>query len=223
MMKSILAVEDDQDIRDFLKELLTDHGYLVQTATRGIEALNLIKKTAPDLVVLDLGLPDIDGENVCGQIKKDHQHLPIIILTAKDGVPNVVHGLNLGADDYMTKPFDGDELLARIKTRLRNLPGNETKMKIADLELNPANHEVKRAGKLIKLTPQEFRLLHYLMINKDRILTRDMILSRLWDSSPDIETRVVDVYVGYLRKKIDLNFKKKLLHSIRGFGYMIQD
>ncbi len=223
MMKSILAVEDDQDLRDFLKELLADHGYLVQTAARGIEALNIIKKTAPDLVVLDLGLPDIDGENVCNQIKKDHQHLPIIILTAKDGVPNIVRGLDQGADDYMTKPFDGDELLARIKSRLRNLPGNETKLKIADLELNPANHEVKRGGKLIKLTPQEFKLLHYLMINKGRILTRDMILSRLWDSSPDIETRVVDVYVGYLRKKIDLGFKKKLLHSVRGFGYMIQD
>lgn len=223
MVKSILAIEDDQDLRDYLKELLTDHGFLVQTATRGIEALNLIKKTAPDLIVLDLGLPDIDGENVCSQIKKDHQHLPIIILTAKDGVPNVVHGLDLGADDYMTKPFDGDELLARIKTRLRSLPGNEAKLKIADLELNPANHDVKRAGKLIKLTPQEFKLLHYLMINKGRILTRDMILSRLWDSSPDIETRVVDVYIGYLRKKIDLGFKKKLLNSIRGFGYMIQD
>jgi DNA-binding response OmpR family regulator len=223
MMKSILAVEDDQDLRDFLKELLADHGYLVQTAARGIEALNIVRKTAPDLVVLDLGLPDIDGENVCNQIKKDHQHLPIIILTAKDGVPNVVRGLDQGADDYMTKPFDGDELLARIKTRLRNLPGNETKLKMADLELNPANHDVKRGGKLIKLTPQEFKLLHYLMINKGRILTRDMILSRLWDSSPDIETRVVDVYVGYLRKKIDLGFKKKLLHSIRGFGYMIQD
>jgi two-component system response regulator MprA len=223
MTKSILAVEDDQDLRDYLKELLIDHGFLVQTASRGIEALNLIKKTAPDLIVLDLGLPDIDGENVCGQIKKDHQHLPIIILTAKDGVPNIVRGLDIGADDYMTKPFDGDELLARIKTRLRNLPGNETKLKIGDLELNPANHEVKRAGKLIKLTPQEFKLLHYLMINKGRILTRDMILSRLWDSSPDIETRVVDVYIGYLRKKIDLGFKKKLLHSIRGFGYMIQD
>jgi two-component system response regulator MprA len=223
MTKSILAVEDDQDLRDYLKELLTDHGYLVQTVSRGIEAINLIKKTAPDLIVLDLGLPDIDGESVCGQIKKDHQHLPIIILTAKDGVPNIVRGLDIGADDYITKPFDGDELLARIKTRLRNLPGNETKLKIGDLELNPANHEIKRTGKLIKLTPQEFKLLHYLMINKGRILTRDMILSRLWDSSPDIETRVVDVYIGYLRKKIDLGFKKKLLHSIRGFGYMIQE
>ncbi len=223
MNKSILAVEDDNDLREFLKEILSDHGYLVQTASRGVEALNIIKKTEPDLIVLDLGLPDIDGENVCAQIKKDHRNLPIIILTAKDGVSNIVRGLDLGADDYMAKPFDGDELLARIKTRLRNVPGNETKLKIGDLELNPANHEVKRAGSLIKLTPQEFKLLQYLMINKGRILTRDMILSRLWDSSPDIETRVVDVYVGYLRKKIDIGFKKKLLHSIRGFGYMIQD
>ncbi len=222
MNKSILAIEDDNDLREFLKEILSDHGYLVQTASRGVEALTIIKKTEPDLIILDLGLPDIDGENVCSQIKKDHHNIPIIILTAKDGVSNIVRGLEIGADDYMTKPFDGDELLARIKTRLRSVPGNEAKLKIGDLELNPANHEVKRGGKPVKLTPQEFKLLQYLMINKDRILTRDMILSRLWDSSPDIETRVVDVYVGYLRKKIDAGFKKKLLHSIRGFGYMIQ-
>ncbi|HUV71712.1 MAG TPA: response regulator transcription factor [Clostridia bacterium] len=223
MVRNVLAVEDDTDLREYLKELLTDHGYAVQTAANGVEALNLIKKVEPDLVILDLGLPDIDGESVCSQIKKEHQDLTIIILTAKDGSPNIVRGLDLGADDYITKPFDGDVLLARLKARLRTLPGDATKLKIADLELNPTNHEVKRADKMIKLTPQEFKLLQYLMINKGRILTRDMILSRLWDSSPDIETRVVDVYIGYLRKKIDAEFKKKLLCSVRGFGYMIKE
>jgi len=223
MVRSILAVEDDTDLSQYLKEILTDHGYSVQTAVKGVEALNIIRKTEPDLVILDLGLPDIDGENVCSQIKKDHPDVPVIILTAKSGTPNIVHGLDLGADDYMTKPFDGDELLARIKVQLRTQPGNTTKLKISDLELNPANHEVKRGNRQIRLTPQEFKLLQYLMINKGRILTRDMILSRLWDSSPDIETRVVDVYIGYLRKKIDADFKKKLIHSIRGFGYMIKE
>lgn len=223
MVRNILAVEDDTDLREYLRELLADHGYAIQTASAGVEALNLIKKVEPDLVILDLGLPDIDGESVCSQLKKEHPELPVIILTAKDGASNVVRGLDLGADDYITKPFDGDVLLARIKARLRTLPGDSTKLKIADLELNPTNHEVKRAEKMIKLTPQEFKLLQYLMINKGRILTRDMILSRLWDSSPDIETRVVDVYIGYLRKKIDAGFKKKLLHSVRGFGYMIKE
>ncbi|RJR25798.1 DNA-binding response regulator [Candidatus Microgenomates bacterium] len=223
MVRNILVIEDEKDLNRYIKELLTDNGYSVQAATKGTEALEIIKKTEPDLIILDLGLPDIDGENICRQIKKEHPDLPIIILTAKDGVSNIVHGLDIGADDYMTKPFDGDELLARIKARLRKVPGSAERLKIADLELNPTNHEVKRGNKILRLTPQEFKLLHYLMVNKGRILTRDMILSRLWDSSPDIETRVVDVYIGYLRKKIDVDFDKKLLYSVRGFGYMIKE
>jgi len=223
MVKNLLIVEDDNDLREYLRELLSDHGFSVQTAARGIEAINNVKKTSPDLIVLDLGLPDVDGESICAQIKKESPDLPVVILTAKEGVPNIVHGLDVGADDYITKPFDSDELIARIKARLRKTLENGNILKIADLELNPANHEVKRGEGLISLTPQEYKLLQYLMINKGHILTRDMILSRLWDSSPDIETRVVDVYVGYLRKKIDANFKKKLLHSIRGFGYMIKE
>ncbi|MCL5091156.1 MAG: response regulator transcription factor [Patescibacteria group bacterium] len=222
-MKNILIIEDDQDLKEFLKELLTDNGYCVQAVSKGIDGLNQIKKTEPDLAILDLGLPDIDGESVCSQVKKDYPILPIIILTAKEGVANIVRGLDLGADDYITKPFDGDELLARIKARLRNLPGNASKLKISDLEINLPDHEVKRGNKIVNLTPQEFKLLQYLMINKGHILTRDMILSRLWDSSPDIETRVVDVYIGYLRKKIDAEFPQKLIHSVRGFGYMIKE
>jgi DNA-binding response OmpR family regulator len=223
MVKNILVIEDENDLNRYIRELLADNGYSVQSAIKGTEALEIIKKTEPDLIILDLGLPDIDGENICKQIKKEHPDLPIIILTAKDGVSNIVHGLDIGADDYMTKPFDGDELLARVKARLRKLPGSAARLKIDDLELNPINHEVKRGNRSLRLTPQEFKLLHYLMVNKGRILTRDMILSRLWDSSPDIETRVVDVYVGYLRKKIDADFNKKLLYSVRGFGYMIKE
>jgi len=223
MTRTILVVEDDNDLREFLKDLLVDSGFCAQTAAKGVEALNLVKKIEPDLIILDLGLPDIDGESVCSQIKKEYSAIPIVILTAKDGVSNIVRGLDLGADDYITKPFDSDELLARLKVKLRNLPGNADKLKVADLELNLADHEVKRKNKIINLTPQEFKLLQYLMINKGHILTRDMILSRLWDSSPDIETRVVDVYIGYLRKKIDFGFEQKLIHSVRGFGYMIKE
>ncbi len=223
MVPTILVVEDDKGVQKYLKELLLENGFSVFAASDGISALNLIKKTEPDLVVLDLGLPNMSGEAVCMEIRKKYPQLKVIILTAKDTVQDVVQGLNLGADDYMTKPFIADVLIARIRARLRNQTGGEKKLKVGDLELDNQTMEVRRNGKLVKLTPQEFKLLHYLMNNKGRILTREMILSRIWLSSPDIETRVVDVYMGYLRKKIDNGSKKVLLHSVRGFGYMIKE
>ena len=155
---------------------------------------------------------------------KKYKDLPVIILTARDSISDIVQGLNLGADDYITKPFVADEFLARIKARLRRQGGDsDALLKVADLELNNKTLEVKREGQIIQLTPQEFKLLQYLMNNKGRILTREMILNRIWLYSSDVETRVVDVYMGYLRKKIDNNHPKKLLHSIRGFGYVIKE
>jgi len=223
MVNTILVVEDDPGVQKYLKEFLLDNGYSVQVAGDGISALNYIKKSPPDLVILDLGLQNLSGEAVCMQIRKNHSDLPIIILTARDTIPDIVAGLKLGADDYMTKPFVGDELLARIKARLRNT-GDENKSKLAvdDLVLDNDTFEVRRKEKIIQLTPQEFKLLQYLMQNQGRILTREMILNRVWLYSPDIETRVVDVYMGYLRKKVDGEYPKKLLHSVRGFGYMIK-
>ncbi len=147
----------------------------------------------------------------------------MVILTAKDAVSDIVQGLNLGADDYITKPFVADEFLARLNARLRKQGATDTILKIADLELNNKTLEVIRSGKRIQLTPQEFKLLQYLMTNKGRILTREMILNRIWLYSSEVETRVVDVYMGYLRKKIDSDFPKKLLHSVRGFGYVIRE
>ena len=216
-------VGDDSGVQKYLKELLLDNGYHVQVASDGIMALNSLQKAAPDIVILDLGLPNMSGEAVCMEIRKQYPNLPVIILTAKDSISDIVGGLNLGADDYITKPFVADELLARIKARLRQSEGGDVKLKVDDLELDNTNLEVKRAGKEIQLTPQEFKLLQYLMSNKGRILTRDMILNRVWLYSQDIETRVVDVYMGYLRKKIDNGYNKKLLHSVRGFGYLIKD
>lgn len=223
MVKTILIVEDDTGLQKYLKELLLDNGYAVQIASDGIKALDLLKKSEPDLVVLDLGLPTMSGEAVCAEMRKEYPHIPVMILTAKDTTEDIVHGLNLGADDYMTKPFVADEFLARIKARLRQHGNGDAKLMVSDLELDNRTFEVHRGERKIQLTPQEFKLLQYLMTNKGRILTRDMILSRIWLYSPDIETRVVDVYVGYLRKKIDLGFKKKLFHSVRGFGYMIKE
>lgn len=223
MASSILIVEDDNGLQKYLKELLLDNGYAVQTANDGISALNSIEKLEPDLVALDLALPNMTGETVCLEIRKKHPDLPVIILTAKDSISDIVHGLNLGADDYMTKPFNADEFLARIKARLRATNGADSKLKVADLELDKKTLEVKRGGTPIQLTPKEFKLMQYLMSNKGRILTREMILNRIWLYSPDIETRVVDVYMGYLKKKVDRDFEKKLIHSVRGFGYTVKD
>lgn len=223
MAAMILIVEDDKGLQKYLKELLLDNGYAVQTASDGIAALEYLKKNEPDMIVLDLGLPTMSGEAVCQEIRKKNKDLPIIILTAKDSVTDIVQGLNLGADDYITKPFIADEFLARIKARLRKQGTTENLLQVADLELDSKTMEVRRKGKTIQLTPQEFKLLQYLMSNKGRILTREMILSRIWLYSSDVETRVVDVYIGYLRKKVDSTHPKKLLHSVRGFGYVIKE
>ena len=223
MIYSVLVIEDDPGVQKYLRELLLDNGFSVQTASDGIEALESIQKTQPDVVVLDLGLPKISGEAVCAEIRKNYPNLRIIILSAKDTITDIVQGLNIGADDYLTKPFVADELLARIRARLKRMGAGDTKLHVGDLELDTQTMEVKRNGKLIQLTPQEFKLLQYLMHNKNQILTREMILNRIWLYSPDIETRVVDVYMGYLRKKIDKGFKKPLLHSVRGFGYVIKE
>lgn len=224
MVQTILVVEDDKGLQKYLRELLLDNGYSVKIAGDGIQALEQLEKIEPDLVVLDLGLPNMSGEAVCAEIRKKYPEMPVIILTAKDSVSEIVQGLNLGADDYITKPFVADEFLARIKARLRRKDGgNEALLTVADLHLNSKTLEVKRGDTIIQLTPQEFKLLQYLMNNKGRILTREMILNRIWLYSSDIETRVVDVYMGYLRKKIDSNHEKKLLHSVRGFGYVIKE
>jgi DNA-binding response OmpR family regulator len=222
-MYTILIIEDDSGVQTYVKEFLLENNYSVQVASDGVTGLNSIQKLPPDLVILDLGLPNMTGEEVCLEIRKKYPKLPVIIFTAKDSVSDIVAGLNLGADDYITKPFIPEELLARIKARLRQKGEADGKLKVDDLELDGETFEVTRDGKAIHLTPQEFKLLQYLMNNKGRVLTREMILNRVWLYSTDIETRVVDVYMGYLRKKIDEDFTKKLIHSVRGFGYMIKD
>ena len=222
MVPKVLVVEDDRDLQESLKELLGQEGFFVKTASDGVEAIKAINNGEFDLVILDLGLPVMSGESVVMEIRKKQPDLPVIMLTARNTTPDVIRGLNLGADDYVTKPFVADELIARAKARLRTNQNGEQRLKIGDLELDPATFEVKRAGKLVSLTPQEFKLLHYLMANQGRVLTRDAILNRVWFYSPEVETRVVDVYVGYLRKKIDKDQKKKLLNSVRGFGYVLK-
>ncbi len=223
MAATILVIEDDPGLQNYLKDLLLENDFVVHTAADGVIALNTLKKSEPDLVVLDLGLPNLSGETVCLEIRKKYPKLPIIILTARDAVADKVRGLNLGADDYITKPFVAEEFIARANARLRKTDSTSDTLKVGELELNSKTLEVKRAGKPLQLTPKEFHLLQYLMSNKGRILTREMILNRIWLSSPDIETRVVDVYMGYLRKKVDTGYKKQLIQSVRGFGYTIKE
>jgi DNA-binding response OmpR family regulator len=220
----ILLIEDDKDIQGYVKGLLVDQGFLVGTASKGVQALSLIQEKQPDLVMLDLMLPDVQGEGVCAEIRNQNPDLPIIILTAKDSTGSKVEALNMGADDYITKPFAPEELVARVKARLRHTgTGEQSKLVIADLELDPKTIRVTRGGEEIKLTPREFTLLEYLMHNKNMVLSREMILDRVWSYSLEIESRVVDVYMGYLRTKIDKGQKRKLIQSVRGFGYMIKD
>lgn len=223
MAASVLVVDDDRDFLLYVKDLLIKNGYSVRSVTKGIDAVKSVDKQAPDLVILDLNLPDMKGEGVCVEIRKEHPTIPIIMLTSKDAVSEKVQGLTMGADDYITKPFIPDEFLARVKARLRQQSSGDGILKLADLELDNKKIEVRRDGKLINLTPHEFKLLEYLMQNKGVVLTRDMILNRVWSYSLEVESRVVDVYMGYLRKKIDEGSKKKLIHSVRGFGYTIKE
>ncbi len=222
MLKKILLVEDEKDIRDSLKKSLTENNYLVETAENGATALMMVDKISPDMVILDLGLPKISGESVLQEIKKNYPNMPIIILSAKSTTSDIVSGLNLGADNYIAKPFMIEELLARIKAQFKTMGNDIIKLKVADLELDNDSKEVRRAGKLIQLTPKEFELLYHLMSNVGRVLSRETILNKVWLYSPDIESRVVDVYIGYLRRKIDHRQRKKLILSIRGFGYSIK-
>lgn len=217
----IVLIEDNADIRDYASGILADAGYSVYTADTGSSGLNQVRDINPNLVLLDLKLPDIQGESICKDIKNEFPEIPIIMLTAKDTPEDMARGLNLGADDYIPKPFTPEVLIARVKARLRDQAPDQTLI-IGDLKMNTKTHEVTREGKQIQLSPQEFKLLHYFMSNPNNVLTRDMILVRIWGNTPDIQTRVVDVYVGYLRKKIDKGFSPALIQSVRGFGYMLK-
>src|SRR3989344_2028432 len=223
MIKTVMVIEEEQDVRKFINNLILDHGYSVVEASDGVKALDLIESRRPDLVILDLGLPKLSGESVMTEIRKKFPDMPVVILTAKDAVSDIVKGFNLGADDYITKPFKGEELIARAKARLKHLEHGGTILKVGNLELNTKTFEVKRGEDRISLSHKEYELLQYIMINAGRVLTRDMILQRIWLTADYIEPRVVDVYIGYLRKKIDNNQNKQLINTVRGFGYVIRE
>lgn len=220
----ILVVEDEKKVAGFVKKGLEEESYAVDVAYDGEEAINLLKTYPYDLVILDLMLPKKDGFQVLKEFRESGGDAPVLILTARDSVEDVVKGLDLGADDYLRKPFSFLELLARVRALLRRRKGEpQSVLRVGDLEVNLTDRRVFRGGKEIELTSREFALLEFLVRNKGRVLTRTMIAEHVWNQSFDSGSNVIDVYINYLRKKIDHGFDKKLIKTIRGVGYMIKD
>lgn len=221
----ILLVEDDQRIVDFVQRGLKAEGYTVEVARSGLEAITLGAEGKFQAIILDLGLPDLNGRLVCEHLRNSGVGTPILMLTARDTVQDKVTGLRSGADDYMTKPFAFEELLARIEVLMRR-GGAEIKpeikeFRIADLILNGETHEVRRGEAIIDLTPKEFALLECFMRMPGKVLSRTRILEQVWGYSADPLTNVVDVYIRQLRRKIDDDHDLKLLKTVRGFGYKL--
>jgi len=219
----ILVIEDEKKVASFIKKGLEEEHYAVDTAHDGETGLYLSENNEYDLIVLDLMIPKIDGLEVLRRTRTNKNNVPILVLTAKDSVEDIVRGLDSGCDDYLTKPFEFVEFLARIRALLRReKTEKEPVLKIRDLTLSLVTHKVTRQGKEIELTSKEYALLEYFMRNPDKILTRTMISEHVWDYYFDSLTNVVDVYVNYLRKKIDKGFEHKLIHTIRGVGYLMR-
>lgn len=225
----VLLVEDDNRIVDFVHRGLKAEGYTVEVARSGQEAIAFGTQGKFQVIILDLGLPDMNGRQVCERLRNTGVGTPILMLTARDTVQDKVTGLRSGADDYMTKPFAFEELLARIEVLMRRVNGKikqepETKeLRIADLTLNGETHEVRRGETLIDLTPKEFALLECFMRMPGKVLSRTRILEQVWGYSADPLTNVVDVYIRQLRRKIDDDYELKLLKTVRGFGYKMDD
>ncbi len=220
----ILLVEDEKKIASFIERGLTEQHYSVDIAYDGNEGLYLAEINPYDLIILDIMLPGKDGFAVCQELRKKEFDVPILMLTARDDVRDKIYGLDSGADDYLTKPFAFGEFLARVRVLLRRQRTQQTTtLKVADLELDQLTHTVTRAGENIELTSTEYALLEYLMIHAEQVVTRTMISEHVWDQDFDSYSNVINVYVNYVRKKVDAGFSKKLIHSVRGRGYMIKD
>ncbi len=218
----VLVVEDDADIADVLRRSLRNEGYEVRTSTDGIDALDVAAGFIPDLVVLDLGLPRLDGVEVCKQLRADGD-VPILMLTARAETEDRVSGLDSGADDYLVKPFERQELLARIRALLRRRPPRgAASLSVADLNLNPDTREVTRGDREIELTNREFELLEYLMRNQRLVVSRERLLDEVWGYDPMAATNTIDVFISNLRRKLEAGGESRLLHTKRGAGYVLK-
>lgn len=220
----ILVCEDQKDLNKITVKHLTAEGYSVDGCYDGQEALDFLDMANYDAVVLDIMMPKKDGISVLKEMRRAGNNTPVIFLTAKDSIEDRVKGLDLGADDYLIKPFSFDELLARIRAITRKSSGNSSNIfTVADLTLDVTAHTVFRAGKEVSLSAKEFSLLEYMLRNKGRVLTRSMIENNIWNFDYEGGTNAVDVYIRYLRKKIDDDFEPKLIHTIRGSGYVLKE
>jgi len=222
----ILVIDDESSISDLISTSLRFVGFDVRTAANGAQALQIAEEFKPHAMVLDVMLPDLDGFEVCKQIRNEGVETGVLFLTAKDGMDDKVKGLTLGGDDYMTKPFSLEELVARLRALLRRtgvtqIDQDDEKIRFADLELDEATHEVRRAGQLLDLSPTEFLLIRYLLINADRVVSKSQILDHVWQYDFRGDAGIVETYISYLRKKIDI-FEPPLIHTIRGVGYRLR-
>ena len=218
----VLVVEDDAEITDALRRSLRHEGYEVRTAGDGVEALDAAAEFVPDLVVLDLGLPRLDGIEVCKQLRAEGD-VPILILTARTETDDRVTGLDSGADDYLVKPFERQEFLARIRALLRRRPPRgSASLRVGDLMLNPDTREVRRDDRDIELTNREFELLEYLMRNERLVVSRERLLDEVWGYDPMAATNTIDVFISNLRRKLEAGGEPRLLHTIRGAGYVLR-
>ncbi|HLF79462.1 MAG TPA: response regulator transcription factor [Dehalococcoidia bacterium] len=218
----VLLVEDDVRLSRVMRRILEEEAHIVETALDGTSGVDLALTGSFDVVILDVMLPGIDGFEVCRRMRDGHANAPVLMLTARDAVEDRVRGLDSGADDYLAKPFAFAELLARLRAlgRRRNTLNSDV-LQVEDLTLNPAMRVVKRAGRVIELTAKEFVLLEYLMRHPGQVLTRTQILDHVWGYAFASDTNVVDIYIHYLRKKVDKGFGKRLIATVRGVGYRI--
>jgi len=220
----VLVVDDESNITDLVATVLRYEGFDVETAATGREALKAVSVFRPHLIVLDVMLPDLDGFEVQRRLNNDGAAVPIVFLTARDGTEEKVRGLTLGADDYVTKPFSLEELIARIRAVLRRAQGSDHedgRLRFADLEMNEDTHEVRRQDMLVDLTPTEFILLRYLLMNAKRVMSKNQILDHVWNYDFGGDAGVVETYISYLRKKID-KVEPALIHTMRGVGYCLR-
>lgn len=225
MNKKILIVEDESKVAAFISKGLQTQDFESDIASSGLDALALFNTKNYDLVILDIGLPDMSGLNVCEHIRKSNQRIPILMLTAMGSLSDKLSGFEVGTNDYLVKPFDFMELLVRVKSLLQfsslTIKTNQT-IQVSDLELDLNEKIARRAGKEIELTAREFNLLEYLMINKGKVVSKTELAENVWDINFDTRTNFVEVYINYIRNKVDKGFSNKLIHTVVGMGYMIK-
>jgi two-component system response regulator MprA len=223
-MRTVLVVDDEPAVRDALERALRTAGYLVRTADDGAKALDAIAEERPDVVVLDVLMPVMDGFEACRRLRGSGDRTPVLMLTARDAVGDRVDGLDAGADDYVVKPFALDELLARIRALLRRSGvGDDKPLRFADLALDPVTRDVRRGDRAIDLSRTEFSLLELFLLNPRRVLPRELIFDRVWGYDFGPTSNTLEVYVGYLRRKTEAGDEPRLIHTVRGVGYVLKE